>query len=332
MRCEFWCPGCDLVDGVTNRSGHVEAGFLGRGAGPTRPATQAGGSLEFGDQRLTFGAPLRMALGVAANRRSIQLLVEFGETASVLQERLTVEDGAGVGAGQRGLTRRPDQRQCRNGLVRPCDQLAQVPQPLQIRHVQVRAVELDAPDAVLRSKDRALYRFGLRGLPEELGHQRCGLDLAHLLRQRESLTQELRGRGQIPLLFCHPSDREERGRHRSVYVADSQRTELASKPQRTFPEVTCHIEHAALFPRPAHVVTGDHVQEPVAMGPAHFVTLHEHRQGAVLVADRPAGIAHVPGAEALTPRAWVPYSDVVTGLGEREGGRRVAVEDVALSP
>ena len=192
VRRELWCPGCELGDGVTDRSGHVEAGLLGRGAGPSGPATQAGGSLEFGDQRITFGAPLRLPLGVAAHRRSVDLVVELGETAAVLPERLLVEDGAGVGAGQRGLARRPDQRQCRYGLVWSCDQLAQVLQALQIRHVQVRAVELDAPDAILRSQNRTLRRFGLRRLPEELCHQPGGLDLTHLFRQRETLTKELR--------------------------------------------------------------------------------------------------------------------------------------------
>ena len=172
---------------------------------------------------------MRLPLGVAAHRRSVDLVVELGETAAVLPERLLVENWAGISAGQRALARRSDQRKRRHWLMRSGDQLAQVPEALQIRNMQARAIELDEPDAILRAQDRTLRRFGLRRPPEQFGHQPCGVDLAHLLRQREALTEELHGRFQIALLFGHAGHREERRGHRAVHVADPQCAKIPSK-------------------------------------------------------------------------------------------------------
>src|ERR1017187_2830528 len=79
-----------------------------------------------------------------------------------------------------------------------------MPEPFQVRHVDVRAVEVDAPDATLWPERRALRGLNLRGLPEELGHLLCGGDLAHLLRDRQALAQELRRSGQVS---CLPATR-----------------------------------------------------------------------------------------------------------------------------
>src|SRR6202011_5291397 len=126
------------------------------------------------------------------------------------------------------------------------DELAEMPEPFQVRHVDVRAVEVDPPDATLWPKRRALRGLNLRRLPEELGHLLCGRNFARLLRDREALPQELRGRAQVSLLGSHARHREERGRHRALHVTgivrsraqqlEAQRTQLAAKLKRPLPE------------------------------------------------------------------------------------------------
>src|SRR4051794_39793826 len=144
--------------------------------------------------------------------------------------------------------------------MRPGDELAEMPEPFEVRNVDVRAVEVDTPHSALRPKRGALGWLNLRRSSEELRHLLCGSGLTHLLRDREPLAQESRRGGQVSLLGSDARYREERSRHRSVHMtglvlsqprggrSHAQRTELPPKLKGPLPKGPGRVEYAARLP------------------------------------------------------------------------------------
>ena len=168
--------------------------------------------------------------------------------------------GAPIGARDRLVTGRSHERQGGYELARVRDELAEMPETFEVRYVDVRAVEVDEPDAALGPQRGALGWLNLRRLPEELRHLLCGGDLTHLLRDRKALAQERRRGGQVSLLGGHTRHREERSRHRAVHMtglvlsqpgggsSHAQRTELPPKLKGSLPEGAGRVEYAARLP------------------------------------------------------------------------------------
>ena len=157
-------------------------------------------SLELRDQRLALGGPLSLPLAIAAERRRVELVIQLGEALPILPERLPIEHRAGVGGGERLVARCSDERERGHGLVGPREQLAEMPEALQVGHVDVGAVVLDVPGAALGPKRRSVRRLGLRQLPEELVDLTSDVDLARSPRR----TGSRRGGAAMPSR-CRPA-------------------------------------------------------------------------------------------------------------------------------
>src|SRR4029077_3228836 len=107
---------------------------------------------------------LSFSRGVSPQCGVVQLVVELGEAPSILPERFPIEQRAGVAVRNRFFTRCADERERGHELTRPRHELAEVPEPFQIRHVNTGALEVDAPDTSFGPKGGALGRLGARRL------------------------------------------------------------------------------------------------------------------------------------------------------------------------
>ena len=147
--------------------------------------------------------------------------------------------------------------------------------------------------------------------------------------------RQLDGRGQVPLLLGHPAPpRGAAVAIDAVHMADHvDRTELPPELQRPLPEVTGFVEVAALLPDLDQTLQRDHLRDAVAVLPRQLVASVRSAMAGVLVADRAPCVADVPHAEGLAPMTLGTARRSRARLRRaNDGGLRIAVEDVALTP
>src|ERR1019366_6025731 len=145
VRAEFRNRGGEVGDGVAERARHVEARLLGWRASPPRPAAQPRGSRELPEARLALRGSLRGARDAVVGFGPLQLVVQFAEPLSILPEGFAIELRTGIAHRKRLLALCGDERKGEHGLAWSRNKLAEMPEPLEVRHVDALAVELDVP-------------------------------------------------------------------------------------------------------------------------------------------------------------------------------------------